>query len=265
MNGVESILPQNLALGYLMLLIPLSIIYWYRVPLMGQLLTSITRMTLQLIFVGLYLQVVFQLNNGWLNAAWLLAMITVADLSILKGAQLKLSSLVWRLFAALLIGTTIPLLFFVGVILRRPEILDAQYVIPIGGMILGNCLRADIVGIRSFYQSIRTGQKAYELALSQGATVAEATKPYLRDSLYQALTPTVAMMANVGIVSLPGMMTGVILGGNDPLTAIGYQIAIMLSIFTGTSITVILAIHLSARTAFNAFGVLRLDIFKKVS
>ena len=131
-------------------------------------------------------------------------------------------------------------------ILRRPQILEAQYVIPIGGMILGNCLRADIIGVRSFYQAIRTGQKAYELALAQGATIMEAAGPYLRDSLYQALTPTVAMMANVGIVALPGMMTGVILGGNDPLTAIGYQIAIMLSIFTGTSITVILAILFSA-------------------
>lgn len=263
MSGAEMIHPLYLALGYLMLLIPLGIVYWYRAPLMGQILTSVTRMTLQLIFVGLYLQVVFRLNHGWLNAAWLLVMITVADLSILKGAQLKMGRLTLGLFAALLIGTAVPLVIFVGVILRRPEILDARYVIPIGGMILGNCLRADIVGIRSFYQSIRSGQKAYELALSQGATVAEATRPYLRDSLYQALTPTVAMMANVGIVSLPGMMTGVILGGNDPLTAIGYQIAIMLSIFTGTSITVFLAIEFSLRKAFTPYGILKLDMFKK--
>ncbi len=64
------------------------------------------------------------------------------------------------------------------------------------------------------------------------------------------------------LLSLLGMMTGVILGGNDPLTAIGYQIAIMLSIFTGTSITVILAILFSARSAFNAYGMLKPEIFK---
>jgi putative ABC transport system permease protein len=126
----------------------------------------------------------------------------------------------------------------------------------------GETQRADIIGIRTFYQSIRTGQKAYELALSQGATIAEAVRPYLRESIYQALTPTVATMANVGIVSLPGMMTGVIIGGNDPLTAIGYQIAIMLSIFTGTAITVFLAILLSARSAFSPYGILKQAIFK---
>jgi putative ABC transport system permease protein len=93
--------------------------------------------------------------------------------------------------------------------------------------------------------------------------MAEAVQPYLRETLYQSLTPTVAMMANIGIVSLPGMMTGVILGGNDPLTAIGYQIAIMLSIFTGTSITVILAILFSAHTAFTPYGNLKTEIFKE--
>jgi putative ABC transport system permease protein len=256
------IAPLALLAGYSMLLIPLGIIYWQRVPMLGQVVASILRMTLQLIFVGLYLQVVFRLNNPWLNVFWLAVMITVADLSILKGCQLRLGMIAGWIFIALLVGTTVPLFVFVVVILRRPQILEAQYVIPIGGMILGNCLRADIIGVRSFYQAIRTGQKAYELALAQGATVMEAVGPYLCDSLYQAMTPTVAMMANVGIVALPGMMTGVILGGNDPLTAIGYQIAIMLSIFTGTSITVILAILFSARSAFDAYGVLKADIFK---
>jgi putative ABC transport system permease protein len=207
--------------------------------------------------------VVFRLNHFGLNILWLVVMITVADFSILRGSQLRLGRIAGWIFLALLAGTATPLLVFVGVILRRPEIFDARYVIPIGGMILGNCLRADIVGIRAFYQSIRTGQKAYELSLAQGATVVEAVRPYLRETLYQSLTPTVAMMANVGIVSLPGMMTGVILGGNDPLTAIGYQIAIMLSIFTGTSITVILAILFSSHTAFTPYGNLKTDIFKE--
>ncbi|MBM4103908.1 MAG: ABC transporter permease [Planctomycetes bacterium] len=262
MNAAVDIHPLALLAGYVMLLIPLGIIYWYRVPMLGQTLMSVLRMTLQLIFVGLYLQVVFRLNHFGLNILWLAVMITVADLSILRGCQLRLGRIAGWIFLALLAGTAVPLLVFVGVILRRPEILDARFVIPIGGMILGNCLRADIVGIRTFYQSIRTGQKAYELSLSQGATVTEAVQPHLRETLYQSLTPTVAMMANVGIVALPGMMTGVILGGNDPLTAIGYQIAIMLSIFTGTSITVILAILFSARSAFSAYGILRPEIFK---
>jgi len=166
------------------------------------------------------------------------------------------------LFASLLISTAIPLFFFLGPILNRPNLLDAQYVIPIGGMILGNCLRADIIGIRHFYDSIRNNEKPYILSLAQGATLGEATRPFLRDALTAALAPTVATMATVGLVSLPGMMTGVILGGSDPWLAIQYQILIIIAIFTGTALTVVLAIRLTLRRAFTVYGVLDPNVFR---
>ncbi|MGE5294095.1 MAG: ABC transporter permease [Solirubrobacterales bacterium] len=134
--------------------------------------------------------------------------------------------------------------------------------ISIGGMILGNCLRADIVGIRTFYESIRSTEKAFLQSLAEGASLAEAIRPYVRKATQAALSPTVATMATIGLVSLPGMMTGVILGGADPSTAIRYQIAIMISIFSGTAITVALGIRLTTRTSFTAYGLLDLSIFR---
>lgn len=134
--------------------------------------------------------------------------------------------------------------------------------IPIAGMILGNCLRANIIGIRRFYQSIRQGEKAFCQQLADGATLHEATSPHLQHTLQEALAPTLATMATIGVVSLPGMMTGVILGGADPMTAIQYQIAIMIAIFTGTGITILLGILLTRRVGFDDFGMLKRDIFK---
>ena len=75
----------SLAAGYGLLIIPLSIILWNRIPIVSDTLLAILRMTVQLLFVGLYLQVVFSLNNFWLNGAWLLVMIGVADTSIARG------------------------------------------------------------------------------------------------------------------------------------------------------------------------------------
>jgi len=252
----------GLAAGYALLIIPFAVLLWARIPMLGQLAVSLVRMTVQLLFVGLYLQVVFQLNNPWLNSLWLLVMITVADVSIVRGAGLSLRRLAMPLFAALLAGTAIPLLYFVGVILFHTHLLEARFVIPIGGMILGNCLRADIIGMRRFYHSIRRGGKVFNQQLAEGATLAEATRPYLRLALHEALAPTVATMATIGLVSLPGMMTGVILGGAEPSVAVMYQIAIMIAIFTGTSMTVLLAIQLSRKTAFDAYGLIRRDIFR---
>ncbi len=252
----------SLALGYGLLIFPLSILLWYRIPIVGDTLWAIVRMTVQLLFVGLYLQVVFSLNNFWLNGAWLLIMIGVADTSITRGCGLRLSRFAGPLFLALLLGTAVPLFFFVGPILARPHLLDAQYAIPIGGMILGNCLRADIIGVSNFYRSVRKSEKAFLQALAQGARFSEATRPFLRDAVQAALAPTVATMATIGLVSLPGMMTGVILGGADPMTAIKYQIAIMIAIFSGTAITVALAIWLTMKSSFTAYGVLDYQIFK---
>jgi putative ABC transport system permease protein len=252
----------NLAIGYTMLIIPLAVILWYRVPILGQTLVSIVRMTVQLLFVGLYLQVVFDINNPLLTAAWVVVMIAVADVSITRSTDLKLRKFAGPLFFALLAGTAVPLLFFVELILRSPNWLGAQYVIPIGGMILGNCLRADIIGIRTFYESIQKQEKVYLQMLAQGAKLSEAVRPFLRDAVQAALVPTVATMATIGLVSLPGMMTGVILGGSNPMTAIKYQIAIMIAIFSGTALTVILAIWMTIRSCFTAYGLLDRKVFK---
>ncbi len=246
---------------YALLAIPLGIILWARLPMLGQAAMAIVRMSLQLLFVGVYLQVVFRLNNPWLTLAWVAVMVAVADGSTLKGCGLRARRLAVPLFCALAVGTAVPMLYFVVLILRRPMWLEAQYIIPIGGMILGNCLRADIVGIRTFFIGIRNGEKAYLQRLAEGATLAEATRPYLVAALHEAFAPTLATTATMGLVSLPGMMTGVILGGASPMTAILYQIAIMIAIFTGTAITVLLGIQFCRRAGFTTWGTLNPSIF----
>ena len=87
-------------------------------------------------------------------------------------------------------------------------------------------------------------------------------RPYFREALRGALAPTIATMATIGLVALPGMMTGVILGGADPSTAIRYQIAIMIAIFAGTALTVFFAIALTIRSSFNAYGLLDPALFR---
>lgn len=258
----DPISPWGTVAMYLLLAIPFGILLWARLPILGTAVLAIVRMSIQLLFVGVYLEVVFRLNNPWLNLLWLLVMIAVADGSVLSGCGLQFRQLAIPLFIALLAGTAIPLLYFMTFILHRPTLLDARYVIPIGGMILGNCLRADIIGIKTFFQSIRTGEKAYHQRLTEGASLPEATRPYLVAALHDAIAPTLATTATMGLVSLPGMMTGVILGGADPMTAITYQIAIMIAIFSGTAVTILLGIQLCRKTGFTRWGTLNPKIFR---
>lgn len=251
----------ELSFAYLLLIFPAAVILWYGMGLMKPLLIGAVRMTVQLLFVGLYLQVIFKQDNPWLNLLWLFVMLTVADVSIIRRCGFRVRRFMVPVMGALLAGITIPLLVFVGLVLGHEHLLEARFVIPIGGMILGNCLRANIVGIGRFYQDIRKNEKLYLQSLAFGATRAEATRGFLVEAFRAAMAPTIATMSTIGLVSLPGMMTGVILGGTNPDTAIMYQIAIMLSILSGTAITIFLAVRFTAHTSFNAFGVLQKDIF----
>ena len=96
---------------------------------------------------------------------------------------------------------------------------------------------------------------------SLGASQYEALLPYLRESVQLALKPTLAAMATMGIVALPGMMTGVILGGASPEVAIKYQIMIMIAIVVSTIMSVVLTILMTLRVCFNRYGVLRQNVF----
>ena len=246
----------NLALGYMLMLVPMGIILVYKIRVFSALCFSILRMTVQLLFVGFYLQVLFKLNYWWLNIAWLLVMLTVADLSILGRCKLKMKTFLFPLLGSLVAGTAVPLLYFTGVIIRTPNLIDAAYFIPLAGMIAGNCLRTSIIGINSFYTSARKKQKTMQHELSMGASLPEAIWPHFRAAAEAALSPTIATMATIGLVALPGMMTGIILGGTEPMTAIKYQIAIMIAIFTGTTINVVLGINLTRKKAFSRWGTL---------
>jgi putative ABC transport system permease protein len=261
MMGVESVNILRLAGGYLLLLIPLGIMMWYRISLVSKTLNAVLRMTVQLLFVGFYLQVVFKANNIYLTLVWLTVMITVADLSILRHCGLRFQMFGLPLAWALLAGTAIPMLYFVGVILTKPTIMEAQYVIPIGGMILGNCLRGNVIGVSGFYRSIRKEEKYFLFSLGAGASLSEAIRPFFVQAFRDSLGPTIATMSTIGLVSLPGMMTGVILAGADPMTAVKYQIAIMIAIFTGTAMTVWLALLLTAKSCFNEYGILDKSVF----
>lgn len=255
----------RLAAGYGLLLIPLGLFLWHRVPLIGTTLISIVRMTVQLLFIGFYLQILFDLNSIWLNIMWLAVMIAVADASILRGCALNFRIFALPVFLALLLGILLPVFIFLSVILYPAPALDARFLVPIFGMVLGNSLRAVIVGLQHFYDALRRREKEYFFFLSAGAGRQEALMPFLKETLQVSMAPTLANMATMGLVALPGMMTGVMIGGISPAAAIKYQIAIMIAILSGTSLAVTLAVYFSLRKSLTPWGSLNRSVFTRLN
>jgi len=247
---------------FLLLMIPVLISYHLNLKLIGSTLEAAFRMTVQLAFVGFFLTFVFELNNSMLNIVWVLFMVIVASYTVLKNSQLKYSSFIIPLVTAFAVTNVGMLLYFNSFVIGLDDLFEARYFIPIAGMVIGNSLRANIVGINDFCDQIQRNENRYLSSLSLGAEKYEALKPYLRKSLINSIRPTLANMATVGIVFLPGMMTGQIIGGSSPLTAIEYQIAIMIAIYVATVMNIMLCVLILMYRVFDEYGIFRKDLLK---
>lgn len=254
----------QIGIAFLIMLLPGYILWRYRTGLNKKLLTASLRMVLQLLFVGYYLEYLFKYDNPWINAAWIIVMVAVADFATVDRSNLTRKwSVLLPVFGATVMGIILIDLFFLEVVIRLPRLLAAQYTIPITGMVLGNCLRSNVIGINAFYYSLLDHRERYQFYLASGATRAEALKPFFSEALQKAANPTLASMATIGLVSLPGMMTGQILSGSSPLIAIKYQIMIMVAIFSGTILSVYLGLAFTNYFVFDEADMLDESILAK--
>lgn len=245
------------------MLIPLVVFWYYQTGLVKDTLIALGRMTAQLLFIGLYLEFLFNLESPLVNVVWIMIMILVANFTISRRSEIKMRYFFWPIFISVLVSLVVVDAFFLGVAIELDNVFETRYLIPISGMILGNCLRTNILALTNFYHSLEREKSRYKYFLASGATHQEALAPFMRDALKTAFSPAIATMAIVGIISLPGAMTGQILSGTDPMLAIRYQILFMISIFVASNITVMLSILMANRFTFDPFYRLKKDVLRK--
>jgi len=258
--GATKISYLSLFFYLLLVLIPIFIFLFLKIRLIKSLVIAFVRMVVQLAFVALYLEYIFKLNNPLMNVSWILIMIVVANQAILRQSGLKFGIFFLSTFPAYIITIGFIFLTFF-IVLDVQTLFSARYIIPLGGMILGNTLRGNIVALDRFYHSLFTREDEYIYYVSLGASLKEALQPFISEALKASIAPYIATIATLGLVSLPGMMTGQILGGASPLVAIQYQMMIMVAIFITATISTLLVIGFSLRKAIDKFGRLQEHIF----
>jgi putative ABC transport system permease protein len=144
-------------------------------------------------------------------------------------------------------------------VLRVEPWYEAQYLIPLLGMVLGNILNGISLALDRFMEGVATQRRLIEAELALGASRWEAAHELVRASLRTGMIPTINSMMVMGVVSLPGMMTGQILAGAPPAEAVKYQVLIFLLIVAGTGFGTLLAVWLTALRLFDDRERLRLD------
>lgn len=249
-----------LAAGLMLLSVGLSA--WLKLGLGRDILIAGVRMTAQLLLVGLILDWVFRLNAPLPILAIGLIMTLLAAQAASSRPRKRYPGLLLDSFLSVFVSSFLLTgLTLSGVIRVRPWF-EAQYAVPILGMVLGNTLTGVALSLDRFTGDLSARRGEVETLLGLGATRWEAAHPLIRDALRTGMMPTLNSMLVMGIVSLPGMMTGQILAGEHPQNAVRYQIIIMFVLAASSALGSLSVVLLAFRALFDTRDRLRSERLK---
>ncbi len=228
----------DLLLAASLVLINGGLSLFLQLGLTGQIVAAALRMVVQLVLVGWVLAALFTSGSPWATAAVALAMVLFAGREILARQDRRLKG--WWSYGlgtvCMLLASTLVTLYALGTQLRPEPWYDPRYSLPLMGMVLGNTMTGISLGLHGLTTGLSREKLAVEAQLALGATRFEAARPVIRSALRSGLMPIINSMAAAGIVSIPGMMTGQILAGADPILAARYQMLILFLIAGGTAL-----------------------------
>ncbi|GAB2954369.1 iron efflux ABC transporter permease subunit FetB [Hafnia psychrotolerans] len=250
----HNITNESLALALILVVVALLVSKKEKLGLEKDIIWSVARAIVQLVIVGYVLKYIFDINNGVLTVLMVLFICVNAALNAKKRSRNIDNGFVIS-FVAIATGTTLTLA--VLLLSRSIEFLPMQ-VIPISGMIAGNAMVAVGLCYSNLNQRFMDNQQKILEMLSLGASTKMASGSIIRDSIRAAMIPTVDAAKTVGLVSLPGMMSGLIFAGIDPVKAIKYQIMVTFMLLATASLSTIIAGYLSYRRFYNARVQLRI-------
>jgi len=222
----------------------------------------------QLMVLGMILQPIFVLGTdmSWVVFLYVFAMILIATHESLSRQKYRYNYNALVTFFTFFTSISAVGSFAFLLVIRPEPYWNPQYVIPICGMLMGNCINGVSLAVKTFSTQLNEGgQREIELCLSFGATGWESVERLAKEAISIGVTPMINSLNVIGLISIPGMMTGQILGGSPVTEAAHYQILIIYLISTCTFLTIFMNIYAMYRVAFDTgTHMFRVDRFVKV-
>ncbi len=239
---------ESLALSMVLVIIAILISHKEKLVLEKDIIWSICRAVVQLIIVGYVLKYIFDVNNAILTVL----MVLFICFNAAYNAQKRSKYIDHAFMTSFIAITTGAVLTLVVLVLTGSIEFTPMQVIPISGMVAGNAMVAVGLCYNNLGQRFKSDQQKIQEMLSLGASPKFASAALIRDSIRASLIPTVDSAKTVGLVSLPGMMSGLIFAGIDPVKAIKYQIMVTFMLLSTASLSTIIACYLAYRKFYNA-------------
>lgn len=219
---------------------------WQKLETTKDILVGTVRTFVQLIAIGYLLKIIFDIQSPLLIFLTFLVMTTVGAHAVAdRKDQIKGTFLIG--FVSIGVGAMAVLLIM---LLLDVITTEARFIIPLGGMIIGNSLTATTLVIERVITDMRDNRSSVETALSLGKSWREASSKFQKNAAFSGVVWLLNFMKTVGLVAMPGTMTGMILAGADPLEAVYLQIIVVFMLLASVSITSVLTVELTVRKFF---------------
>lgn len=248
MGSFNALSNESLLMATVLIAMAVIVSYQQKMRLELEILHSALRAVVQLVVVGYVLHFIFGADHPLFTGGVLLVMLISAAVNGGKRGE-GITHAAWIAGVSIGIGAVITLAILLGANVLS---FTPYQMIPVGGMVMSGAMVAVGLCFRQITTSFKSRQQEIQIKLALGATPMQSCKAILRAALIFSLQPTIDSAKTLGIVSLPGMMTGLILVGMSPMEAIKYQIIVIFMSFSTISIAIAIAGYLSCRQFFNA-------------
>lgn len=249
----------DLVTVYSLLLMSMGLAHLLRAGQSRDIFWAGLRMFVQLLLVGYVLHLIFALRTPFPVLLVLIVMIGFAVQTVAARVEMKMPRFYRVVGTSILFGCGGMTFFFCTLVIGLEPWYDPRYLIPLAGMVIGNAMTGASLAIERLNSGFQERREEIETALCLGASVQMAAAPAVSSAFRAALIPSINSMAAMGIVFLPGLMTGQILSGTEPLIAVKYQIAIMCVINGSVALTSFLILRMGYRSYFTPYQSLRED------
>ncbi len=249
--NVEPLGVWQLCIAACLVLLSAALSLLLKLRLERELAIGAARTVVQLLLVGYALGYVFAVRNVWLILGVALIMVGFACQAAVGRSKYTYRGLASHTFLTLAVSSLVISCLVTKTVIQVHPWYRPQYFIPLLGMVLGNSLTAVSIAIDSLLATVVDQRLIIEMELAHGASAWEAARGPIQQAARVGMMPTINSMMVVGIVSLPGMMTGQILAGSSPVAAVKYQIVVMFMLAAASTVSCVIIVLLAYRRLFN--------------
>lgn len=246
----------SIILGLLLLALPAYLLARLDMPLTVRAAKAVGRMMAQMVVAGAMLWALWRVDKLWVSLLWVVVTTAAAAWLLVKRARLPQKQLFLPVCGGLLTGVLVVGAYLL-LVLRQEDPMAARWIVPVGGVLLAHVLTTNTRAVSAYFETLRTDAQSYYTLLGNGASRLAALTPYVRQALRSMMEPTVSSLAVMGLLALPMLLAGLLLGGVTPVAATVLFVLLVVAGIAASVLALVVTLWLADKRVFNKRGELK--------